>query len=68
MVPLQHGHEMDITKGFEYLMEEEPDCETKLLTTAQLQESPFTDLARYVAKQRQVSTELLPSSFFPFNN
>ena len=53
---LQHGHEMDITAGFEYLKEEERGgCETQDLSAAQLQESPFTDLARYVARQRQVS-------------
>ena len=46
---------MDITQGFEYLKEEEADCDTQLLTPTQLQESPFTDLARYVAKQRQVA-------------
>lgn len=46
---------MDITTGFEYVNEESGDqtCDTKLLTAAQLQESPFTNLARYVAKQRE---------------
>lgn len=51
---------MDITTGFEYVNEEgdgslsSAECGMKLLNSTQLQESPFTDLARFVAKQRQV--------------
>ncbi len=51
---------MDITTGFEYLNEEcdgqlsHEECGMKLLNSAQLQESTFTDLARFVAQQRQV--------------
>lgn len=57
----QHGHEKDITTGFEYINEERLDqpnsqvgCEMKLLSSTQLQESPFTHLARFVAEKRQV--------------
>lgn len=58
----QHGHEKDITTGFEYINEERIDqlinpgrCEMILLSSTQLQESPFTHLARFVAEKRQVS-------------
>ena len=54
---------MDITTGFEYVNDDDnnesictegaKECETNLLTAAQLQESPFTNLARYVAKERE---------------
>lgn len=56
---------MDITTGFEYLNDESSDqqshqeCQMKLLSSAELQGSPFTDLARFVAEQRQVSREKL---------
>ncbi|EFX88338.1 hypothetical protein DAPPUDRAFT_311486 [Daphnia pulex] len=55
-----HGEEMDITTGFEYVNDEglgrssNQNCEINLLSSVQLQESPFTHLARFVAQKRQV--------------
>lgn len=51
---------MDITTGFEYVNDEglgrssNQNCEINLLSSVQLQESPFTHLARFVAQKRQV--------------
>jgi hypothetical protein len=51
---------MDITTGFEYINDEglgqssNQNCEINLLSSVQLQESPFTHLARFVAQNRQV--------------
>ncbi len=56
---------MDITTGFEYLNESlsfssiinnetVTECDMKVLTAVQLQDSPFTNLARYVAQNRKV--------------
>jgi hypothetical protein len=64
----QHGEEMDITTGFEYINDEglgqstNQKCEITLLSSVQLQESPFTYLARFVAQNRQVGTFI--SKFF----
>lgn len=58
---------MDITSGFEYIndgsssgqMSSGQRCEINLLSTVQLQESPFTHLARFVAENRQVSKNVI---------